>query len=76
MPQQVHHLHQFIVPCFTSSCGSCKSKGYNHIHNYNKPLYSQKHFMSIKLLHADIKINTSEIASCKWMDVSNRTPNV
>ena len=31
---------------------------------------------SLKPLHTDIKIDTGEIASYKWMDVSNRTPNV
>ena len=30
----------------------------------------------LKPLYTDIKVDTGEIASCKWMDVSKRTPNV
>ena len=38
---------------------------------------SDLYFMCLlKPLYTDIKVDTCEIASYKWMDVSKRTPNV
>ena len=49
---------------------------FRHLHQYRWGTSDLYFVCLLKPLHTDIKIDAGEIASCKWMDVSNRTPNV
>ena len=49
---------------------------FRHLHQYRWGTSDLYFVCLLKPLHTDIKIDAGEIASCKWMDVSNRTSNV
>ena len=46
---------------------------FRHLHQYRWGTSDLYFVCLLKPLHTDIKMDTGEIANCKWMDVSNRT---